>query len=239
MTTNLLNNNLPHLPESANTTLLKDAFYQHVQATVQLTKVALALEWTVFTRFTVGVVVATFLSIVYLMFTLRHTRRPLVIWEKLNKPIIKLFRPRLFAFLLGGMNPYTTSIDMTITTLSKGFCTGFMRVIYNCHFSLHATALATFAESVGELALLSSLKDDISDTDLVSLKIDFKKKARGLIAASTEFCLPEQGDQDSENSPSKLKMNVVLKDRTLETVAVAHLIWHIAHHSSHYHKSEQ
>jgi hypothetical protein len=90
--------------------LLADAFSQHVQATVQLAKVALELEWTIFTRFTVGVIAATILSAIYLIWTLRNSRRPLVVWEKLNKPLIKLFRPKIFAFLLGNINPYSGSI---------------------------------------------------------------------------------------------------------------------------------
>lgn len=130
----------------ATSSLLADAFSEHVQATIRLTKVALELEWTVFTRFTVGVIAATVLSVIYLVWTLRHSRRPLVVWEKLNKPLIKIFRPKIFAFLLGNINPYSGSIgkvntilkdglahqsiivDMRISTFSRGFCTGFMRV---------------------------------------------------------------------------------------------------------------
>jgi len=132
--------------EVATSSLLADAFSEHVQATIRLTKVALELEWTVFTRFTVGVIAATILSVIYLVWTLRNSRRPLVVWEKLNKPLIKIFRPKIFAFLLGNINPYSGSIgklghqiserwnsnqsivDMRISTFSRGFCTGFMRV---------------------------------------------------------------------------------------------------------------
>jgi hypothetical protein len=89
---------------------LTEAFKAHVQATIRLTKVALELEWTIFTRFIVGVIVATILTIVYLVWTLRKSKRPLVIWESLNKPIIKLFRSRLFTFLMKNSNPYSGSI---------------------------------------------------------------------------------------------------------------------------------
>lgn len=41
---------------------------------------------------------------------------------------------------------------------------------FNC--SIHATALATFAETVGELGLLSSLQDDKDEIELVSLELD-------------------------------------------------------------------
>ncbi|KAI7902844.1 uncharacterized protein BX663DRAFT_568749 [Cokeromyces recurvatus] len=202
--------------------LLTEALYEHLQATIQLTKVALELEWTVFTRFIVGAMIATFFSIIYLVFTLRNSRRPLVIWEKLNKPLIKLFRPKIFAFLLGNMNPYSRSIDMRISTYSRGFCTGLMRDRQknrNPFKSIHATALATFAETIGELGLSSCLKDDKEEISLISLDLQFKKKARGLLTASTEFKLPE------ENMKSNIKMNVVIKDGTLDTVAIASLVW--------------
>lgn len=93
---------------------LADAFSEHVQATIRLAKVALEVELTVFTRFIFGVITATILSIIYLVLTLRHSRRPLAVWEKLNKPLIKIFRPKIFAFLLGNINPYSGSIGIYI-----------------------------------------------------------------------------------------------------------------------------
>ncbi|KAI8348270.1 hypothetical protein BD560DRAFT_358739 [Blakeslea trispora] len=213
----------------SSSSLLADAFSQHVQASIQLVKVALELEWTVFTRFAVGVIAATFLSVIYLVLTLRNSRRPLVVWEKLNKPLIKAFRPTIFAFLLGNINPYSKSIDMRISTFSRGFCTGFMRDRHrnrNPFRSIHATALATFAESVGELGLLSILKDSKDEIILVSLELEFKKKARGLLTASTDFNLPgnEQIEVDVDGQ-RQVKIDVVVKDRTLDTVAIAHLVW--------------
>jgi hypothetical protein len=103
--------------------LLAEAFSEHVQATIRLSKVALELEWTIFTRFTVGVLLATALSIMYLVFTLRNSRRPLVVWERLNKPLIKLFRARIFSFLLGNVNPYSGSIGKIIARFF--FMTGY------------------------------------------------------------------------------------------------------------------
>ncbi|KAI8084143.1 uncharacterized protein B0P05DRAFT_536300 [Gilbertella persicaria] len=217
--------------DTTSTALLADAFAQHVQASIQLVKVALELEWTVFTRFAVGVIAATLMSIIYLVWTLRHSRRPLVIWEKLNKPLIKVFRPRIFAFLMGNINPYSKSIDMRISTFSRGFCTGFMldrQKNRNPFRSVHATALATFAESVGELGLLSILKDSKDEITLVSLELEFMKKARGLLTASTDFNLPENENiQVDADGQRQVKIDVVVKDRTLDTVAVAHLVWMI------------
>lgn len=101
-------------PKLASTALpssnLSEAFKAHVQGSIRLIKVALELEWTVFTRFIVGVIMNTFLSIVYLVWILRQTKRPLVIWERLNKPLIKLFRPRIFTFLMRNLNSYSASV---------------------------------------------------------------------------------------------------------------------------------
>lgn len=107
--------NLKPKMTQATPALLADAFSEHVNATVRLAKVALELEWTIFTRFTVGVITATILSTFYLVLTLRNSKRPLVVWEKLNKPLIKLFRPKIFSFLLGNMNPYSASIGTQST----------------------------------------------------------------------------------------------------------------------------
>ncbi|KAI9266020.1 hypothetical protein BY458DRAFT_512853 [Sporodiniella umbellata] len=204
---------------------LTEAFKAHFQATARLAKVALELEYTIFTRFIVGVIVATMLSILYLVWTLRKSKRPLVVWERLNKPLIKLFRPRLFAMLMNNLNPYSGSIDMRVTTFSRGFCTGFMRDRHhnrNPFKSIHATALATFAETVGELGLLSSLSDG-DKIELVSLELEYKKKARGLITASTDFVMPVLAEKEEKD----VKMDVIIKDRTLDTVSIAHLVWKV------------
>jgi hypothetical protein len=50
----------------------------------------------------------------------------------------------------------------------------------------------------------------------------FKKKARGLLTASTDFTLPTE---DESSSKQEMKIQVVVKDRTLDTVAIAHLVW--------------
>lgn len=107
------------MTQAATPALLADAFSEHVQATIRLAKVALELEWTIFTRFTVGVITATILSTFYLILTLRNSKRPLVVWEKLNKPLIKVFRPKIFSFLLGNMNPYSASIGMVCVCLES------------------------------------------------------------------------------------------------------------------------
>ncbi|KAG2220270.1 hypothetical protein INT45_009885 [Circinella minor] len=201
---------------------LAAAAYEQMQATARLVRVALQLEWTIFTRFIVGVIVITLLTVVYLLFTLRKARQPLIIWERLNKPIIKLFRPWIFGRLLAKADPYAESIDLRVATFSKGFCTGFMRDHKrnrNPFKSIHATALATFAETIGGLAITSTLgKKDRAI--LTSLKMEYKKKARGLLTASSDFTPPQYtvGRQEVQTV-------VVIKDRMLDTVAIGHFDW--------------
>jgi hypothetical protein len=86
------------------------ALYGHFQATLHLIQVALMLEWTIFTRLFAFLVVLTFSYIFYILITLRHGRHPLMIWEKLGKPVVKLFRPWTFAKLVGSSDPYARSI---------------------------------------------------------------------------------------------------------------------------------
>ncbi|CAO3636382.1 unnamed protein product [Cunninghamella echinulata] len=201
---------------------LLDALSIHFQATLHLIRVFLELEWTIFSRLLVlFILVATF-YFGYLIFTLRNVRQPLQAWEKLGKPFIKPFRPRTFAFLLGKIDPYAKSIDMRVSTLSRGFCTAIMRDHHsnrNPFNSIHATALATFAETVGGLALTSNLKPK-DRTILVSLNMQYQKKARGLLTASSEYILPNDFTGKNE-----IKTEVILKDRKLDTVATATLVW--------------
>jgi len=45
-----------------------------------------------------------------------------------------------------------------------------------------------------------------------------------LLTASTDFAIP---DEDAK----EVKIDVVVKDRTLDTVAIAHLVWNIENKS--------
>ncbi|KAI8890380.1 hypothetical protein K501DRAFT_236592 [Backusella circina FSU 941] len=211
--------------ETASMSPLVAALYGHFQATLYLIQVALMLEWTIFTRLFAFLVVLTFSYIFYILITLRHGRHPLMIWEKLGKPVVKLFRPWTFAKLVGNSDPYARSIDMRVSTFSRGFCTAVMRDHHNTHNTqkgIHPTALATFAETVGGLALLSNLKKK-DRAILISLKVEYKKKARGLLTASSDYTLPS----DLEEGKHEISVEVVVKDRMLDTVAIAHLLWSV------------
>ncbi|KAI9311287.1 hypothetical protein BX666DRAFT_1868275 [Dichotomocladium elegans] len=201
-------------------TLPIDALYDHVQAAVCLVSVVLELEWTILSRFLIGVIVATWLSVIYLVWSLRHSRQPLEMWECLNKPIIKLIRPQLFSYLFRNISPYSATVDMRVSTLSRGFCTGIMRnrrmnrdPLSKC---IDLSAIATFSRTVSLLALLSK---DCNILTLSSFRIEVIKKADGLLTASSlEFTIEEK---------DHVAMQVVVKDRMLDTVAIAHLVWNM------------
>ena len=89
---------------------LISAYNGQVKATTRLVSIALKLEWTILTRFIIGVAVATLVSIFYLIWSLRYAQKIYEIWESLNKPVIKLFRARIFAFIYGNINPFIKSL---------------------------------------------------------------------------------------------------------------------------------
>ncbi|GAA5810311.1 hypothetical protein MFLAVUS_003732 [Mucor flavus] len=212
------------LTETSSSPLIA-ALYGHLEATVHLVQVAVKLEWTIFSRLLSSLVIVTFSYIFYILITLRHGRHPLMIWEKLGKPVVKIFRPWTFARLLNNSDPYASSIDMRVSTFSRGFCTAIMRDQHSTHDTqkgIHATALATFAETTGGLALLSNLKNK-DRAILVSIKMEYKKKARGLLTASSDYTLPS----DLEEGGHDIKTEVVVKDRMLDTVAIAYLLWRV------------
>jgi len=139
----------------------------------------------------------------------------------MNKPVLAVLRPYLFTFLLRRMNPYSGSISYDVLTVHKGTCTGVLKDqhrVRNPFGSIHATALATFAETIGGIAALSAL-GPTERVLLVKIEIDYVKKARGIITGTSNFAVDEGVGKRNINQ------EVVLKDLTLETVATAKLTW--------------
>ncbi|RIA96945.1 hypothetical protein C1645_753894, partial [Glomus cerebriforme] len=162
----------------------------------------------------------------FTLFLLRKAaslRDPVKVWHALNKPFIRRFRPLLYSYLLSFVNPFSSCIHMRITTLDKGFCSGVLKEqkkIHNPFNSIHAAALCTFAETVGGLAVFSKLTD--KDRAIVTkITIEYFKKARGLITATSHFNLGEISGQTEK------ECEVILKDEALDTVAKATVFWSI------------
>lgn len=115
------------IPETSTSPLIA-ALYGHLEATIHLIQVAVKLEWTIFSRLLSGLTFVTFAYIIYIMITLRHGRHPLMIWEKLGKPVVKIFRPWTFSKLLNNSDPYASSIgkylilNLMFAYLIRSFC---------------------------------------------------------------------------------------------------------------------
>ncbi|POG73523.1 ribosomal protein L1-like protein [Rhizophagus irregularis DAOM 181602=DAOM 197198] len=116
-----------------------------------------------------------------------------------------------------------STMDMRITTLDKGFCSGVLKEqkrIHNPFNSIHAAALCTFAETIGGLAVFSKLTD--KDRAIVTrINMEYFKKARGLITATSQFNLGEISGQTEK------ECEVILKNEALDTVAKATVFWSI------------
>ncbi|CAB4375165.1 hypothetical protein RhiirA5_422048 [Rhizophagus irregularis] len=160
---------------------------------------------------------------IFLSRKIASLRDPVKVWHALNKPIIRKFRPFIYSYLLSFANPFSSCIHMRITTLDKGFCSGVLKEqkrIHNPFNSIHAAALCTFAETIGGLAVFSKLTD--KDRAIVTrINMEYFKKARGLITATSQFNLGEISGQTEK------ECEVILKNEALDTVAKATVFWSI------------
>lgn len=113
-------------------------------------------------------------------------------WDKLAKV------PKgniLYSQLLGRLVPYSGTIPVVVEALGETHATLRMRDtprVRNHLNSIHAVALANLGELATGLALNYTLPPK-ARCILVSLRMDYVKKARGTLKASTRFDRPEWG----------------------------------------------
>jgi acyl-coenzyme A thioesterase PaaI-like protein len=125
----------------------------------------------------------------------------------------------LFSRLIGRMAPYTGTIAARITALRPGFCQAQLadrREVRNHLASVHAVALVNLAELAGNAALAYSLPDD-GRFIVAGLSIEYLKKARGTITATSECPIP------SSSARAEYEVPVTLTDANGEVVARATL----------------
>lgn len=124
-----------------------------------------------------------------------------------------------FGRLVGRMAPYTGTIDGRVVELREGFARVELddrRKVRNHLRSVHAVALVNLAELTGNLALSYSLPGDARFI-VAGLSIDYVKKARGTITATSECPVPATNERHEYEVP------VVMTDPQGNVVARATL----------------
>lgn len=123
----------------------------------------------------------------------------------------------LFSRLIGRMAPYTGSINARITALRPGFCQAELpdrKQVRNHLRSIHAVALVNLAELAGNAALGYSLPDDARFIPS-ALNIEWIKKARGTITATSECPVP------ATSARAEYIVPIVMTDAAGDVVAKA------------------
>ncbi|NUO63811.1 MAG: DUF4442 domain-containing protein [Gemmatimonadaceae bacterium] len=130
---------------------------------------------------------------------------------------------RIFSFLLGRIVPYTGTIRPRVLELGA---TGARielrdrRRVRNHLRSIHAIALANIAELTTGLPLAYAVMP-AGRTILLSLTVDFVKKARGTLVATSSFVAPSP-DRDSE-----IEIPVEVRDAAGDVVARGRARWRV------------
>ncbi|MFB6346306.1 MAG: hotdog fold domain-containing protein [bacterium] len=126
---------------------------------------------------------------------------------------------RLFSYSIGKFAPYTGTISPFVKELKPGYARVEIedhKKIRNHLNSIHAIALANLCELTGNLALFSGMPPD-GRFIVTGMEIDYEKKARGTITASSE--IPEI----RTNEESEYKITVEAIDDSGEVTARARI----------------
>ncbi len=142
------------------------------------------------------------------------------LWKKVGHlPGAKL----LFSKLVGKVAPYTGTIDARIQELRPRYSRLVMcdrPLIRNHLSSVHALALANFAEEATGLAMLAGFPPGTRGI-ITRLDIEYLKKARGTLTA--ECHAPEV----ATNAPAEYQVETDIKSSRGDVVARATITWRV------------
>lgn len=113
---------------------------------------------------------------------------------------------RLFSWSLRWVVPYTGALGATVVDIQPGHCRVRLRdrrKVRNHLGSVHAIALANLCEMTSGLALIASLPKS-QRAILVEFKIQYVKKARGVLLAESKFTPPVPGPDQEFRVPVKV-----------------------------------
>ena len=130
---------------------------------------------------------------------------------------------RIFSILLGRIVPYTGSIKPLVLELTASGARIQLRdrrAVRNHLRSIHAIALANIAELTTGLPLAYAVMP-AGRTILVSLTVDFVRKARGTVTATSSFVPP------SATHESEIEIPVEVRDESKVVVVRARARWRV------------
>ncbi len=123
----------------------------------------------------------------------------------------------VFSRLIGRAAPYTGSIGARVVGLRRGWAQVELadrRAVRNHLQSIHAVALVNLAELCGNIALAYSLPEGARFI-VSGLSIEYLKKARGTLTATSECPIP------ASNARRELEVPVSIRDAEGDEVARA------------------
>jgi uncharacterized protein (TIGR00369 family) len=130
----------------------------------------------------------------------------------------------LFSRFVGWMAPYTGSIGAVVMELSPGHSRVRMkeRARLRQHLrSVHAVALVNLAEMSTGLAMLVALPPGVRGI-VVSISMDYLKKARGVLTAECDCVLPQVTE------PTDFDVHGRIVDESGAVVATAKVRWRLS-----------
>lgn len=117
------------------------------------------------------------------------------------------YGPRIFSYLIRFFNPYTGSLKAQVLELQPGFAKIRLRdrrAIRNHLNSIHAIALLNLGEFTSGLALIAAMDDSLRGIP-VHISVDYYKKARGMLTATSYVNLPEISDEVEHTVKTEIK----------------------------------